>query len=341
MGLRLLEAVLVHEGARRAAIRDDLLGFRGVGVPGEEVERHGVVATVGEEALAPAEIAGDRGAADLQVGELALQVLGGRLVEAEEVGDGAAPAARVLREARVGRVEVRLVPDFPIDDVELVGPCDVHCRVFLVESPAPALVVVADHVLADPRPLCEVLRGKDAVLLGAVLDGLSEAEEHLRAGAADVVEVVVGEYEVVVLRVVLVGIEVGEDGVDVAGVRAAGDAVDRVVRAGEGDARGLVVLEVAAHLVAAGLLHGGAVVDGVHRLDRAELLAEVHGHEGRRGGLGRKEGAAERGSQAKQCRFHSFVPFVEKCPAPILAEIPGRGTRRGRICYNCVQEKMS
>ena len=64
-----------------------------------------------------------------------------------------------LDPADVGRVEVRFVPDLPVLDVELVPPFDVARGIRLIGAPAPALVVVADHVLADARPLREILRG--------------------------------------------------------------------------------------------------------------------------------------------------------------------------------------
>ena len=288
----------VHQLADARRLGRHVPGRAGVDVPREEVERHVVVVGVGEELVGPFLVSGEGGAADLEVGEFALEVLRHNLEELEELGRGTAPAARgeVLRGV-VERIEVGFVPDFPVNDVELVREGDVAGGAGGVHAPAPALVVVADHVFADAGPLGEVLRGQHAVLLGAVLDGLAEAEEHGGAGAADGVEVVVGEHEVVVLRVVLVRVEVREDGVDVAGVGAARDAVDGVVRAREGEAGGLVVEEVAALLVAAHGRHGGAVVDGVHRLDRAERLRGVDGDVGggrRLGGEHRTCGEAGR-----------------------------------------------
>ena len=140
-----------------------------------------------------------------------------------------------------------------------------------------------------------------------MLNRLPEAEENLRAGAADVVEVVVGEDEVVVPGVVLVGVEVGEDGGDVARMRTARDAVDRVVGARKRYARRLVVLEVPVLLVAARLLHGRPVVDRVHQLDRAFLLGEIDRHERCRGGLRRHNDSGGKRRHAQCKSFHSLA----------------------------------
>ena len=244
-----------------------------------------MVAAAGEEAFAPVEAPAERGSADFQAWEGGLEVLRGRFVEFEELLLGAAPGARVRAPAPVRGVEVRFVPDFPVFDAKLVRPFDVARRRRGVRAPAPALVVVADDVLADARPLGVVLRRHRAVFLRAVLDGLPEAEEDLRSGAAYVVEVVVREDEVVAGGVVFVGVEVGEDGGNVAGMRAAGDAVHGIMRARKRDAGGAVFLEIAAQLVAARLLDGGAVVHGMHGLHGADgnagINGDIHGFHGR------------------------------------------------------------
>ena len=110
-----------------------------------------------------------------------------------------------------------------------------------------------------------------------MLDRLAETEEDLGSCAADGVEVVVGEDEVVIARIGLVGVEIREDRADVARVRTAGDAADGVVGASERYARGAVFLEVAAQLVAARFLDGGTVVHGVHWFDGADGRLEVGG----------------------------------------------------------------
>ena len=236
-----------------------------------------MVAAVGKESLAPFQVPAKGGASDFEMREFRLEVFRRRLVEAEELLRRAAPAARVARRFAIRWVEVRFVPDFPVFDAELVRPLDVLRRPALVHTPAPALVVVADDMLADTGPLGEVLRRQDAVFLRPMLNRLAKAEEDMRPCPADVVEVVVCEDEVVVAGVVLVGVEVGEYGRNVAGVGAAGDAVDGVVGAGEWDSRRLVFIKVAANLVAAGILHGGAVVHRVHGLDGADRIGGIDG----------------------------------------------------------------
>ena len=81
-------------------------------------------------------------------------------------------------------------------------------------------------------------------------DVIGSGDEHHLGEVERDLEVMVGEDEVVVARIGFVGVEVGEHGGNVAGAGASGDAVDGVVGAGIGDARGAVFLEVAARLVA-------------------------------------------------------------------------------------------
>ena len=52
---------------------------------------------------------------------------------------------------------------------------------------------MAHDVLADARPLAEVLRRQRAVLLRSMLDRLAEPEVDLRARAANRIQIVVGE----------------------------------------------------------------------------------------------------------------------------------------------------
>ena len=108
--------------------------------------------------------------------EAALQVVRRDAVEFEELFARPLPHGRVLR----------FVPDFPVSDVP-------------AEAVRPALVVVADDMLADARPLREVLGRVDAVGLDLleVLNGDSQTVEDLRAGFDDRLQVGVGEGEVV------------------------------------------------------------------------------------------------------------------------------------------------
>ena len=137
----------------------------GVGVVGEEVERPLVVAGRGEELVGALHevLRARRGvgggdvvradarveaavsvAADLEVGELRLQVGGDGAVELHVLGEGSAEH-RV--EVVVGMV-LGLVPDLPVGDLHL-------------EAVGPALGVVPDHVFADAPPLRVVLGRQD------------------------------------------------------------------------------------------------------------------------------------------------------------------------------------
>ena len=256
-------AVALHDLARLLRARDQRRRVARVVVPGEEVDRRAVRALVLEEPVAVVHVARERGTADLQLGELPLQVLRRDLEELEELLLRAAPHPGQTRLPPV-HVDVRLVPDLPVLDVPL-------------ETVRPAPVVVTDDVLADPRPLGEVLGRPHVVALRGVLDALAEAEERLGAGRAHVAQVGVGHGEVVALRVVLVRVEVREHRRDVGHVVAAvHDVLGRVVRARERDARGAVLGEVAVPRV--GAAAHGAVVHGVHRLHRTAVGGEVHRH---------------------------------------------------------------
>ena len=103
-----------------------------------------------------------------------------------------------------------------------------------------------------------------------MLNCLTQTEKHLGSGAANVVKIMVGEYEIIVLRVGLVCLEIREDGADIARVRTAGNAVYGVVGAGVRNPRGSVVVEVAAFLVSAWLFDRRPVAYRVHGLDRPQ-----------------------------------------------------------------------
>ena len=134
----------------------------------------------------------------------------------------------------LARQVVRLVPDLPVRDLPLVAV-------------GPAFGVVADHVLADARPLREVLRREDAVRLAdrprVVLDRHAEAEVRLHVVVHEGLEIQVRVREVVALRIVLVRVEVAEDVGDVHPQVLAEHAAD-VVQAHVRHAR---LLQVAEH----------------------------------------------------------------------------------------------
>ena len=105
-----------------------------------------------------------------------------------------------------GRAVLRLVPDFPITDV-------------VVKTVRPAVVVVPDETKADFRPFRGILGRMHEALLRSVLDTLAQSVNDLRAGLPDRSHIPICEREVVARRLRRVGIEIGEDGVDVHHVR--------------------------------------------------------------------------------------------------------------------------
>ena len=159
---------------------------------------------------------------------------------------------------------VGLVPDFPVGDL----PSEAVC---------PALGVVADHVLADARPLRVVLRRIDAVrlYLAVVLDGHAQAEPRLHAVGDQGGQHLVRVQEVVVRRVVFVRVEIGEDVRDVHHVvTAVRNAAPDVVQARIRNAR---LLQVAEQLVVA-QAQQRRLADCVHRLHRPHVLREIDLH---------------------------------------------------------------
>ena len=108
-----------------------------------------------------------------------------------------------------------------------------------------------------------------------MLDLVAQPEEGLRAGQLDDAHILVGQAEIVGRGIVGIGVEIREDGDDVDGMLAAVGGIERrVVRAGVGDAGFLIGGQVGDALIGGELVHR-AVVDGVHGLDRAELLGKI------------------------------------------------------------------
>ena len=132
-------------------------------------------------------------------------------------------------------------------------------------------------MLADSRPLRRVPWRTGYVLGRTVVGRLAETVEHLRSGVRDGLEIGVRPDEVVGGGIVGVGVEIRKHGGDVNDVRrAVGEAVVRVMDAGEGDAGGAISLEVVGFLRRPRPL--GAVVDRVHGADRAERRRWIDGH---------------------------------------------------------------
>ena len=156
---------------------------------------------------------------------------------------------------------VGFVPDFPARD-----------RV--VEAIRPSLGVVAHDVLADARPLGEVLRRVEAVPadVAVVLQRDAEPEHRLDAMLDERVHKEVGEGEVVVGGIGLVGVEVAEEVRDV-DEDAASEHPAHVVETRKRDAG---LLEVGKHRVLP-QPEDRRLPDAVHGLDRTQRAGGIDG----------------------------------------------------------------
>ena len=88
----------------------------------------------------------------------------------------------------------------------------------VIKSVCPALVIVADNVLADYCPLFKILGRKRAVLFDLMLDGLTQTEEGLGAGFQTAEDRFVGAGEIVGCRIIDIGIKMRKNSVNVHGV---------------------------------------------------------------------------------------------------------------------------
>ena len=169
------------------------------------------------------------------------------------------------RVVRVAGVVLRFVPDFPIGDLHL-------------EPVRPALGVVADHVLADARPLREILGRVDVHRRVAtrheVLDRHAEAEERLGAVRVERLQERVRVGETVALRVVLVGVEVREE-IRYINIETATEPAADVVQPRIRDSR---LLEVVHHRPVAQRTDHRRLPYAVNALHRPDGLAEVNLH---------------------------------------------------------------
>ena len=86
---------------------------------------------------------------------------------------------------------------------------------------SPALVIVLDDMLADDRPLLEVLRRKGVVLLDLMLNARAETVEGPDPGRLVDLHIIVGTGKIVGGRIVRIGVKVGENKVNVDGMVAA------------------------------------------------------------------------------------------------------------------------
>ena len=267
--LRARIAGVVQRLAGKRHVRDGV-ARREVAVVREEVERQLLLLREGEEVVEALHavvhvlvaLLGRRGeetvaaaavAADLQVRELRLEVARRHGVQLAELRELAAPLLVLDGILPV----VRLVPDLPVGDLPF-------------EAVRPALGVVADHVLADARPLRVVRRWIDVVrlLLAVVLDRDAEAEPRLHVVREKRLQQPVRVVEVVARGVVLVRVEVPEDVRDVDHVRTVdADIVQTRIR----HAR---LLQMTEQLKATNPQYR-RLPDRVHRLDRPHVLPEI------------------------------------------------------------------
>ena len=182
------------------------------------------------------------------------------LVKVKELRLRATPATAVGR--AVG-VDVGLVPDFPVRHIQL-------------EAVRPALVVVADDVLTDARPLVKIRRRDRAMLFNLMLNRLPEAEEGFCTRIQRHQNAFIGASEVVGSGIVFVGLKPRENSGDVVRIRAAVDAVNRrIVVAGIRHTRRLVILKITAPLVSRVALVPRTAVGGVENLERAFCFARI------------------------------------------------------------------
>ena len=136
-------------------------------------------------------------AADLySVTKARFQVLCRNVVKLVELLGSTSPHLVFLK----SRVAVGLIPNFPVFDS-------------VVEAVCPALVVVADYVLTNARPLCRVLWGIDVIglYMRLILNSNTEAENRLYVVRIHLLYKLVCKREIIGRRVFNVGIKISEN----------------------------------------------------------------------------------------------------------------------------------
>ncbi len=232
----------------------------------------------------PDQLAGDaRGGrpANLQRRVVRLDGLGRRLVKLQIL----------LARARPHHADLRLVPYLKVPDIVL-------------ESVGPAVVVVADDVDADPGPLGKV-PGRVVVVVGPRLDALAQPPDDLALVLHNGRDVVVGLGESVVLRVVGIRIEDGEDRGDIHRVGTwPVDVVQSRVRE-----RGFGVVNAQVGVLADG---ERPVANAVKGFDLAERFGEGDGDVGLGVGGVRCCGHEKR-QDSEYCLNHGRPYLSDKC----------------------------
>ena len=206
---------------------------------------------------------GHCGTADEKIGKAALEVLDGNFEEVVELLGRAGPATRINLPLVVVPLEVGLVPDFPVLDIE-------------VEAVGPTFIVVTDDMLAYLRPLFVVLGRIDIVLFQRlVLDALAKTVENLHARILNALYISVGKGKVIRLRLVWILREIRENDGDIHHVLSVGAVAGGIVIAGIAYV-GSRKIPGSTVIYLLGIIDTGAVVHGIHPLDRPYGLVGRH-----------------------------------------------------------------
>ena len=230
-------------------------------MPGEKV--HGglfsVLGQSGKEIIHPfPNIISKRRTTDFYIRETGFQMRRCDLVKFIKFCRSAAPAAFIRG---IIRIQVRLVPDFPVLNIMMV-------------TIRPALIVVGNDVFADHRPLFEVRRRKCVILFRPMFNGGAETVIRFRAGIQRVLNQNIRQQKIVVRRIFRICIEIAENVGNIHAVRSAvGGAVGRIMVPGEGDTRRLVCIKISSALIVPRT--DRPVIHGVHRLDHAHNFTRI------------------------------------------------------------------
>ena len=90
----------------------------------------------------------------------------GNSIQIKELRLGTAPCTLI---GRIIRIQIRLVPDFPVLDIQMKTIC-------------PAFIIMADDMLANHCSLVKILRWNGSVLLDLMFNRLAQPEECFRSG---------------------------------------------------------------------------------------------------------------------------------------------------------------
>ena len=130
----------------------------------------------------------------------------------------------------------------------------------------PALIIMADDMLADARPF-PIIRGRRGVSLdGRVLDGNTQAVYDPRADGKALTDVFVGQREVIIGRIILVRGEILEDTGNVH-IFARAEGIFDIVQTDEGESR--------LDKLRSGIVDKGfGTRTGIHAVKRPDPLAD-------------------------------------------------------------------